>query len=116
MRSLLRLLLLLALGSYLLSRYGFFLRGNLWHAYSAQKTESLYRRSGIAKDRSQSVHADLPPGVLPRHQLTPGAIDPRVTQGNITDTICQRGCTKSVRPPFEYTNAMKHRLMRVYGH
>jgi hypothetical protein len=53
--------------------------------------------------------------VLPRHDLTPGAIDPRVTQGNIAKTICRRGYTASVRPPFEYTNAMKHRLMRVYG-
>jgi len=115
MRLLRRLLLLLVLGSYLLSRYGFFLRENLWYAYSAQKREFQYRPPMIATNQSQSVHADLPPGVLPRHELTPGAIDPRVTQSNIGSTICRRGYTKSVRPPFEYTNAMKHRLMRLYG-
>jgi hypothetical protein len=115
MRLLLRLLLLLALGSYVFSRYGFFLRENLWHASSAEKREFLYRPPGIAKDQSQSAHTDLPPGVLPRHDLTPGAIDPRVTQSNIKNTICRRGYTKSVRPSFEYTNAMKHRLIRVYG-
>jgi hypothetical protein len=115
MRLLLRLLLLLIFGSYLFSRYGFFLHENLWHTYSAERREFLYRPAGMAKDQSQSVHADLPPGVLPRHQLTPGAIDPRVTQSNVRNTICRRGYTASVRPPFEYTNAMKHRVMRIYG-
>src|SRR6516165_2629869 len=91
MRLLLRLFLLLVVGSYLFSRYGFFLHENLWQAYSAHKREFLYRRPGIAKDQSQSVHADLPLGVLPRHQLAPGAIDPRLTQGNIRNTICRRG-------------------------
>jgi hypothetical protein len=66
-------------------------------------------------NQSQSAHAELPPGVLPRHQLTPSAIDPRVTQSNIRNTICRRGYTRSVRPPFEYTNAMKHRIMRICG-
>jgi len=96
MRLLLRLFLLLILGSYLLSRYGFFLHENLWQAYSAHKREFLYRPPGIAKDQSQSAHAELPPGVLPRHEFTPGAIDPRVTQSNIRSTICRQGYTKSV--------------------
>jgi hypothetical protein len=115
MRLLLRLLLLVVLGSYLLNRYGSFLRENLWHAYSAEKRVFLYHSPEIAADQSQPAHADLPPGVVPRHDLTPGAIDPRVTQENIRNTICRRGYTASVRPPFKYTNAMKHRLMRVYG-
>ena len=115
MRLMLRLLLLLALGSYVFSRYGFLQRDKLWQAYSAERREFLYRPPGIAKDQSQSAHAEPPPGVLPRHEFTPGAIDPRVTQSNIRTTICRRGYTKSVRPPFEYTNAMKHRLMRLYG-
>lgn len=35
---------------------------------------------------------------LPDPKLTPGAIDPRVTQGNIASTICRPGgYTKSVR-------------------
>ena len=105
MRLLLRALLLVVLGSYLFSRYGFVLRENLWHGSSAGKREFLYRPAGMAKDQSHSVHADLPSGVLPRHEFTPGAIDPRVTQSNIRSTICRRGYTKSVRPPFEYTNA-----------
>ena len=117
MRFLLRLLLLLVLSSYLLRHYGFFLRENLWHMHSAGNGELLNRLPGITKDHPQdgSAQATLPPGVLPRHDLTPGATDPRVTQGNIRNTICRRGYPATVRPPFEYTNAMKHLLMRIYG-
>jgi hypothetical protein len=117
MRFLLRLLLLLALGSFLLRHYGSFIRENLWRVQTANNTALLNRPAGISWDDSQDrpAQADLPPGVLPRHDLTPGAIDPRVTQRNIRNTICWRGYTASVRPPFEYTNAMKHRLMRLYG-
>jgi len=36
-------------------------------------------------------------------------------KSNIRNTIYRRGYTKSVRHRFQYTNAMKHRLMRIYG-
>lgn len=52
---------------------------------------------------------------LPRRDLTPGALDPQVRQDNIQNTICRRGYTRTVRPPFEYTNKVKHKLMRAYG-
>jgi hypothetical protein len=117
MRFLLRLLLLFVLTSYLLSHYGFFLRKKLWHMHSAENGELMNHLPGITKDYLQggSERANLPPGVLPRHGLTPGAINPSVTQSNIRNTICRPGYTATVRPPFEYTNAMKHQLMRVYG-
>ena len=44
---------------------------------------------------------------LPNHSLTPGAIDPRVTQTNISTTICVHGYTKTVRPPVSYTSPLK---------
>ncbi len=117
MRFLLRLLLLLVLSSFLLRHYGSFLAENLWHMYSAGNGELLNRLAGIPQDHPQngSAQTDLPPGVLPRHDLTPGATDSRVTQSNIRSTFCRSGYTTTVRPPFEYTNAMKHQLMRVYG-
>ena len=76
MRFLLRLLLLLVLSSYLLRHYGFFLGENLWRMHSAGNGELLNRLPGITKDHPQdgSAQANLPPGVLPRHDLTPGAI------------------------------------------
>ena len=117
MRFLLRLLLLVVLSSFLFRHYGFFMGENLLHMYSAENGKLQSRLPGIAKDHPQdeSAQANLPPGVLPSRELTPGAIDPRVTQSNIRNTICRRGYTATVRPPFEYTNTLKHRLMRLYG-
>ena len=117
MRFLLRVLLLIVLCSYLMKHYGAFMGESFWHMHSAEGGETPKGLAQISDDRfrSGSPHADLPPGVLPRHHLTPGAIDPRVTQSNIRNTICRRGYTSTVRPPFEYTNAMKHRLMQIYG-
>jgi len=53
--------------------------------------------------------------IRPSSSLTPGALNPDVTQANIHETICVRGWTKTIRPPVEYTNALKLRQMRVYG-
>ena len=118
MRFLLRLLLLFALGTYLLNHYGSFIRANLWRVYSGGNDGIVSRvLPGFAVDHSEGelARTKLPPGTLPRHELTPGAIDPRVTEHNIRSTICRPGYAATVRPPFAYTNAMKHRLMRAYG-
>lgn len=45
---------------------------------------------------------------LPNTQLTPGAINPNVTQSNIRSTICVSGWTATVRPPVTYTNKLKY--------
>jgi hypothetical protein len=45
---------------------------------------------------------------------TPGVLNPDVTQANIRTTICKRGWTQTVRPPVDYTNALKRRQMRSY--
>ena len=47
--------------------------------------------------------------------LTPGALNPAVSQGNIGSTICVSGWTATVRPPPEYTDALKLKQMREYG-
>jgi hypothetical protein len=46
---------------------------------------------------------------------TPGVLNPDVTQATIRSTICVRGWTRTVRPPVEYTNALKTKQMRPYG-
>jgi hypothetical protein len=46
---------------------------------------------------------------------SPGVLNPDVTQSTIGSTICVHGWTRTVRPPVEYTNALKARQMRVYG-
>jgi hypothetical protein len=46
---------------------------------------------------------------------TPGVLNPDVTQATIGSTICVHGWTRTVRPPVEYTNALKATQMRAYG-
>ena len=52
-------------------------------------------------------HADL--------LRTPGVVNPDVTQANIASTVCKHGWTRTIRPPTEYTNALKLKQMREYG-
>ena len=47
--------------------------------------------------------------------LTPGALNPDVTQRTIGATICVSGWTRTVRPPSSYTHSLKIRQMREYG-
>jgi len=51
--------------------------------------------------------------VLPNAQVTPGAINPAVTQSNIGQTICVLGYTKTIRPPVSYTTALKKSQLRT---
>ncbi len=55
------------------------------------------------------------PAVVADPVRTPGVLNPDVTQATIGTTICMQGWTRSVRPPTEYTNALKLRQMRAYG-
>jgi hypothetical protein len=54
------------------------------------------------------------PAIVADPVRTPGVLNPDVTQANIRTTICVRGWTRSIRPPTEYTNALKLRQMRAY--
>ncbi len=55
------------------------------------------------------------PAVVADPVRTPGVLNPDVQQATIGTTICVHGWTRSVRPPTEYTNALKLRQMRAYG-
>lgn len=46
--------------------------------------------------------------------VTPGALNPAVTQATIGRTICVTGWTRTVRPSADYTGALKLRQMRTY--
>jgi hypothetical protein len=54
-------------------------------------------------------------GVLADPVRTPGVLNAGVTQATIGSTICRRGWTRTIRPPVEYTNALKKKQMRRYG-
>lgn len=55
-------------------------------------------------------------GDLPDPSMTPGAINPEVTQANVGSTVCVKGWTKTVRPPMYYTNRLKKEQIRQYGY
>ena len=53
---------------------------------------------------------------LPDPRLTPGAINPDVTQENIQRTICVKGFAKTIRPPANFTNKLKKQQIQQYGY
>jgi len=57
------------------------------------------------------AHAVLPASWT----LTPGVVNPAVTQATIRGTVCRKGWTRTVRPPTSYTNALKLRQLRARG-
>lgn len=52
----------------------------------------------------------------PNPSLTPGALNPAVTQADIHQTICVRGYSRSIRPPERYTERLKRAQIREYGY
>jgi hypothetical protein len=59
--------------------------------------------------------ADRLPGE-PDPFLTPGALNPAVTQATISSTICVSGWTATIRPPSSYTTGLKIEQMAEYGY
>jgi hypothetical protein len=55
------------------------------------------------------------PAVLASPTLTPGSLNPDVSQATIGSTICVRGWTATVRPPSDYTSQLKLQQMPEYG-
>jgi hypothetical protein len=60
-------------------------------------------------------HGHRMPAILADPAHTPGVLNPDVTQANIRSTVCRHGWTATIRPPVDYTNALKRRQMRQYG-
>lgn len=115
-KLLLRVLLVIVLGAYLYQRYGPLLREQASRLSSGSGDKLVQRVPGVGGLFPKLSHdPELRTGYLPRRDLTPGSIDRHVTQANIRATICRAGYARAVRPPFEYTNRMKHRVMRSYG-
>ena len=54
-------------------------------------------------------------GDLPDPALTPGVVNPLVTQETIEQTICVPNWTAKIRPPASYTNKLKLEQMKEWG-
>ena len=59
-------------------------------------------------------HRTAKPLVVADPVRTPGVLNPDVTQATIRQTICVQGWTRTVRPPTDYTNALKVKQLRAY--
>jgi hypothetical protein len=58
-----------------------------------------------------------PADIYPDPSITPGAVNPDVTQETIQETICNpRWTTKSIRPAASYTNHLKIEQIREYAY
>jgi hypothetical protein len=53
---------------------------------------------------------------LPDVSCTPGALNPKVTQGTLGNTICKSGYTKSIRPPVSITRKEKAANAKSYSY
>jgi hypothetical protein len=58
-----------------------------------------------------------PADIYPDPVRTPGATNPRISQQNIRETICNpRWSTRSIRPDENYTHRLKVEQIREYGY
>jgi hypothetical protein len=55
------------------------------------------------------------PRLVASWERTPGVLNPDVRQETIGETICLTGWTGTIRPPTDYTSALKIEQMREYG-
>lgn len=53
--------------------------------------------------------------VEPDPACTPGATNPGVTPATVTQTICRKGWTSTVRPPASYTDKLEREQIQQYG-
>jgi hypothetical protein len=72
--------------------------------------------SGLTPSLSPTVSPSEITVGLPNSKLTPGAINPNVTEANIATTICKTGWTATIRPPSAYTSALKLVQIVEYGY
>jgi len=71
--------------------------------------------TGILPPTSGAGPADRLPGE-PDPALTPGALNPAVTQATIRSTICVSGWTATIRPAESFTYALKVKQIVQYGY
>jgi hypothetical protein len=71
--------------------------------------------TGVLLPTTGAAPADKLPGE-PDPTLTPGALNPAVTQATIRSTICVSGWTATIRPDSSFTDALKVQQIGQYGY
>jgi hypothetical protein len=70
-----------------------------------KKTIALVFALGLVS--TNAVAAVPTASIKPNSAVTPGALNPSVTQANIKDNVCKANWTTTVRPTVTYTNKLK---------
>ena len=80
-------------------------------AYSAASAHVVQRQpaAGTCHAQGSGLYAEPDP------RCTPGALNPSVTQADISSTICRSGWTSTVRPPESVTEPEKLASIAAYG-
>jgi hypothetical protein len=73
--------------------------------------KQIVTAAGAPWEAKMRTHAELASGLAIALAVLLSAPDPRVTQATIHDTICQRGYTKTVRPPAKWTSRIKRQML-----
>jgi hypothetical protein len=60
-----------------------------------------------------ATKATTPDWVVQDKKVTPGALNPTVTQANIATTVCKSGWTATIRPTVTYTNKLKDTQLKT---
>ncbi|WP_245643937.1 hypothetical protein [Paraburkholderia oxyphila] len=89
----------------------------------AQAFDWSWGLHGTAHNAGGVENADGAYGVVaplsqaePDPRMTPGALNPDVTQANIHSTICLKGYTRTIRPDEQYTERLKREQIAAYGY
>ncbi|PPK46065.1 hypothetical protein B0G57_10389 [Trinickia symbiotica] len=75
-------------------------------------------RNAGGVDDAEGAYAVLFPlaQAVPKPRLTPGVLNPDVTQATIHSTICVKGYTRTIRPEEGYTRRLKREQIAAYGY
>jgi hypothetical protein len=60
-----------------------------------------------------ATKTNTPDWVVQDRKVTPGALNPMVTQANISTTVCKVGWTKTIRPTVTFTNKLKDTQLKT---
>lgn len=86
-------------------------------ALAAPAWASSHHRDRGGVDDAEGAYAVVFPlsRAEPAPRLTPGALDPRVNDRNIHQTICVPGWSRAARPPESLTEGIKRERIAAYG-
>jgi hypothetical protein len=76
-------------------------------------TTAIISIAFIGGTANAATKTTTPDWVVQNKKVTPGALNPSVTQANISTTVCKVGWTKTIRPTVTFTNKLKDEQLKT---